>query len=330
MDLTTTYCGLTIKSPLIAGASPLSRRVEEACRLEEAGAGAVVMYSLFEEQIAYEQVLLHQVAARACESQPEAMSYLPDAEGFDQGPQGYLDQIRQLKQNLSIPVIASLNGVSDSGWADYARLIENAGADALELNVYEMTFGEHATSRCIEDRIVHLVKHVRRATGLPLAIKLLPYFAGLPSLCDRLLEAGANAAVLFNRTYQPYIDLAELEMSGAYPLSQPNELAPRLRWLGLVSSASPIELACSGGVHHSEDAIRAIMCGASVVQLVSVLLERGVEMLTQMHDDIAFWLEAHGYTGLDELRGSMDHRHCPDPWAYTRSSYIRTLHNYVL
>ena len=330
MDLTTSYCGLTLKNPFMPGASPMAKDLDRVRQLEDAGASAIVMYSLFEEQIVYEQVLAHHAANHPCESVPEAMSYLPDPEGFESGPKEYLDQVQKIKDAVAVPVIASLNGSSPSGWVEYARQIEQAGADALELNTYEVTFGAHATTATIEDRLVQLVEHVRGATKLPLAVKVLPFFAGLPALCERLRVAGADAVVLFNRTYQPHIDLDTLEMTGAYPLSEPSELNVRLRWLGLVSSTTKIDMACSGGVHHNQDAIRAIMCGATVVQLVSTLLQRGPGALTDMTHTLNHWLDNNGYKSLAELRGSMDHTRCPDPWAYTRSSYIRTLHSYDL
>ncbi len=328
MDLTTQYCGLTLKNPFMPGASPMARHLDRVRRLEDAGASAIVMHSLFEEQIVSEQVHSHHATAEPAESFPEALSYLPDTDAFRHGPDEYLTQLAKVKAAVDIPVFASLNGNSITGWVDYAQQVEEAGADALEINAYEVTFGAHATTELIEHRMVQLVEHVRQATALPLAVKLLPFFAGLPPLCTKLHDAGAKAVVFFNRTYQPHIDVEELEMSGTYPISEPGELATRLRWLGLVSSATPIDLACSGGVHRLEDAIRAIMCGASVVQVVSLLLQRGEDRLRDLCSGLSDWLDEHGYDSLEELRGSMDHTRCPDPWAYTRSTYIRALHNY--
>jgi len=333
MDLTTTYCGLTLKSPLMTGASPLPKRLDRARRLEDAGASAIVMWSLFEEQLVHEEIATVQARSVHAESFPEALTYLPDSEGLEVGPDEYLKSLADVKSAVSVPVFGSINGTSASGWVEYATLIEQAGADGIELNAYEFTFGSH-TSAAIEDHLVELVSAVRAATRLPIAVKLLPYFSGLPSLCARLREAGANAVVMFNRTYEPSIDIEELEMDGVYPLSEPGELSLRLRWLGLVSGKSlvtgPIDLACSGGVHTSEDAIRALMCGATVVQMVSALIRREVEWMGTLVSELDRWMEEHEYDSLDQLRGSMDSRRCPDPWAYTRQSYIRTLHNHAL
>jgi dihydroorotate dehydrogenase (fumarate) len=333
MDLTTTYCGLTLKSPLMTGASPLPKRLDRARRLEDAGASAIVMWSLFEEQLVHEEIATVQARTLPAESYPEALTYLPNSAGLDVGPDEYLATLAEIKRAVSVPVFGSLNGTSATGWTDYAALIEQAGADGLELNAYEFTFGSH-TSAQIEDHLVELVGKVREATTLPIAVKLLPYFAGLPALCGRLREAGADAVVLFNRTYEPSIDIEELEMDGAYPLSEPGELSLRLRWLGLISgkrlATGPIDLACSGGVHTTEDAIRALMCGATVVQVVSALIRRDVEWIGTLSRELDRWLDEHDYASLDQLRGSMDSRRCPDPWAYTRQRYIRTLHNHAL
>lgn len=333
MDLTTQYCGLTLKSPLMSGASPLPKRLDRAKRLEDAGAAAITMWSLFEEQLVYEQIADNQARSMPAESFPEALTYLPNDEGLDIGPHEYLSALDRVKSAVSIPVIGSLNGTSTTGWIDYAALIEQAGADALELNTYEITFGSYST-RAVEERLIELVQAVRAATKLPLAVKLLPFFAGLPALCSRLRAVGADAVVLFNRTYEPTIDIDALEMTGVYPLSEPGELSIRLRWLGLVSGADlpsgPIDLACSGGVHTADDAVRAIMCGATVVQVVSALVRREVEWIGTLREELSQWLDEHEYHSLDELRGSMNSRRCPDPWAYTRSSYIQTLHNYAV
>jgi len=333
MDLTTTYCGLKLKNPLMTGASPLPKRLDRARRLEDAGASAIVMWSLFEEQLVHEEIATAQARSMPAESFPEALTYLPDSEGLDVGPDEYLASLDAVKSAVSVPVFGSLNGTSQSGWVEYAAMIQQAGADGLELNAYEFTFGSHASAE-IEEHLVQLVTAVRRATTLPMAVKLLPYFAGLPSLCGRLREAGADAVVLFNRTYEPSIDIEELEMEGVYPLSEPGELSLRLRWLGLISgkrlATGPIDLACSGGVHTPEDAIRALMCGATVVQVVSALIRRDVEWIGTLWREVERWMDEHDYASLDQLRGSMDSRRCPDPWAYTRQRYIRTLHNHAL
>jgi len=324
MDLTTDYLCLKLKHPFMPGTSPLVNDMDKVRRLEDAGASAIVLYSLFEEQLVGEQF-----AARRAElhdnSFPEALSYLPDPEDFRLGPEEYLTLIRNVKEAVGVPVIASLNGTTPSAWVRYARQIEQAGADALELNIYDLAYTIDQTSQQIEDRTVALVKQVKEATGLPLAAKLLPIYAGLTDFARRLTEAGADGLVLFNRMYQPSIDLEELEMRSSHPLSHPGELGVRLRWLGVLSPHVMASLACSGGVHTPEAAIRALMCGADVVQVVSALMRHGPEFLGPLIASVRRWLEENEYTSLHELRGSMNLLRCPRPQVYTRASYIETL-----
>lgn len=324
MDMTTRYLGLELKHPFMPGASPLSNDLDTVRRLEDAGASAIVLYSLFEEQIVKEQVataLTHQ----AEQSFAEALSYLPDPEDFRLGPDDYLELVGKVKAAVSVPVIASLNGSSPSAWVRYARQIEQAGADALELNTYELAHSLNDSSAQIEQRTVDLVTQMRESTRIPFAVKLLPVYAGLPQFASRLAEAGAHGLVLFNRTYHPSIDLEELEMNAVHPLSHPGELSIRLRWLGMISPRVAISLACSGGVHSAEGALRALMCGADVVQSVSALLRHGPEYLGIIIQGVESWLEEKEYESLSELRGSMNLLRCPDPRAYTRVNYIQTL-----
>ena len=324
MDLTTRYLNLDLKNPFMPGASPLVDDLDAVRRLEDAGASAIVMYSLFEEQILQEQFAVGRTESFE-QSNPEGLSYLPDPEDFRLGPDEYLGLIQKVKNTVNVPVIASLNGTTPASWARYAKLIEQAGADALELNAYELAYSVDETSQQIEQRTIDLVRLMKEATDLPIAVKLLPIYAGMTEFAKQLVEAGADGLVLFNRMYQPMIDLEELEMRASHPLSHPDELAVRLRWLGMVSARVQTTLACTGGIHTPENAVRALMCGADVVQMVSALLRHGPEFLGHIITGVERWLDEHEYHSLDELRGSMNFSRCPDPKAYTRASYIQTL-----
>lgn len=324
MDLTTDYLGLTLKNPLMPGASPLVDNADSVRLLEDSGAAAIVLYSLFEEQIVGEQLAAGQALSQGGNS-PEAMSYLPDPDGFRLGPDEYLALIDRIKAAVAVPVIASLNGVTPESWVRYARQIEQVGADALELNIYDLGSAVDLSSEQIEERTVQLVCAVRAETRLPLAVKLLPIYAGLGRFAGRLAEAGADGLVLFNRMYQPTIDLEALEVRPSHPLSHPGELAVRLRWLGVLSPTFPGSLACTGGVHSPEAAIQALACGAHTVQLVSALIRHGADYVGHVLRHICQWLEEQGYETLGELRGSMNLLRCPEPRAYTRANYIQTL-----
>ncbi len=324
-DLSIKYCGLELKHPFMPGASPMVDSLDTVRQLEDAGASAIVMHSLFEEQIVGEELGMTRAREFGANSPEAAGSYLPDPEGYKLGPDEYLRQIEQIKKAVAVPVIASLNGNHREAWVRYAQLIEAAGADALELNTYEMTFQLNQTTDAIEKQTVDLVAAVRAATAIPLTVKLLPFFAGLPSLAQRLSKAGASGLVLFNRTYQPVIDLEELEMSHAYPLSSHDELPLRLRWLGMISPSVDMSLAASGGVYTVDDALRAVMCGAHAVQMVSALLRYGPNHLTTIIDGVREWMTEHEYESVNQMRGSMNVKNCPDPRIYTRWGYIKTL-----
>lgn len=329
LDLSTRYCGLELANPIMPGASPLVDNLDNVRRLEDAGAAAIVMRSLFEEQIVSEELNAHRAMIATTNVSPEALDFLPDPDDYRLGPDEYLQQIARIRKAVDLPVIASLNGTHISGWVRYATLIEQAGADALELNPYEMASSTDESSDAIERRILELVTEVHEATSIPLAVKLLPHFAGLPAFAERLAAAGADALVMFNRAYQPVIDLEELEMSQAYPLSSHDELPLRLRWLGLVSHKVTVDLACSGGVYSSEDALRALMCGATVVQIVSAILRYGPIHLKTVLAGMREWMEDHEYESIAQMRGSMNAANCPDPRVYTRWGYIRTLQSWV-
>lgn len=325
MDLSTKYLGLELSHPLMAGASPLVDDLGMVRRLEDAGASAIVMHSLFEEQLTREQVNLHRAVDTPAESFAEALSYFPDPEDYALGPDEYLEQVRRVKEAVSVPVMGSLNGVTDRGWLEYARLIEEAGADALELNVYALETDASVPAEQIEQRVVDMVQSVRRATRLPLAIKLSPFYTSLAHFARRLGGAGADGVVLFNRFYQPDIDIEELEVADRLHLSESSELLLRLRWLAVLFGRYRYSLGVTGGVHTGVDALKAVMAGASGVQMVSALLRHGPEHIATVRQEMSTWLEEHEYHSLGQALGSMSLERCPDRAAYERGNYVRML-----
>jgi len=328
MDLTTEYLGLTLQSPLMPGASPLADSLDVARRLEDAGASAIVMRSLFEEQITRELMGTVDAVERHAEASAEAISYFPRAEEFSLGPDEYLDQLRCIRDSVSIPVIGSLNGVSAGGWLDYAKQIEQAGANAIELNVYYLATDPAEESAAVERRTVDIVRAVKRAVTIPVAVKLSPFFSALPHLARELEAAGADGLVLFNRFYQPDIDAERLEAEPTLRLSDPSELLLRLRWLAIVKPGVRIPLAVSGGVHGALDAVKAIMAGASAVQVVSALLKHGPEYLRILRAQMERWMEEHEYDSLGQMLANMSLARCPDPNAFSRANYMRILQSW--
>jgi dihydroorotate dehydrogenase (fumarate) len=325
MDLSTTYLGFKLSNPLMPGASPLVDDLDNVKRLEDAGAAAIVMHSLFEEQITHEQLgHLHAVEMHE-DSFAEALSYFPRAEEYRLGPEKYLEQIRKIKAMVKVPVIASLNGTSPAGWLDYAKLIEQAGADALELNVYYLATQAWETSESVERRTLEAVRVVKGAIKIPVAVKLSPFYSALANLAKQLDEAGADALVLFNRFYQPDIDVEELEVVPSLQLSDSSELLLRLRWLAILSGHVKGSLACSGGVHSPLDAIKAVMAGAHAVQLVSALLKREPAYLQTVRSGMERWMEEHEYSSLSQMHASMSHQKSPNPQALERANYMRIL-----
>ncbi|MFO0967734.1 MAG: dihydroorotate dehydrogenase-like protein [Gemmataceae bacterium] len=324
MDLSTTYMGFTLPHPLIPGAGPLVDDLDTVRRLEDAGAPMIVMRSLFEEQIVGEELAVTRSLMTTRYSNPEAQSYLPDPEDFELGPREYLEQIRRIKAAVSVPVIASLNGTTPGGWLRYAWLIEEAGADGLELNLYELATSLDETGADVERRGLEIVRSVKNSINIPVAVKLSPFYSSIANYALRLEAAGADALVLFNRFYQPDIDVEQLELLRVN-LSSPAELNLRLRWIGVLSGRIRPTLAVSGGVHAHLDAIKAIMAGAHAVQMVSTLLRHGPERLRRVRDAMADWLEQQGYESLGQMRGSMSLERCADPKAYERANYMRML-----
>jgi dihydroorotate dehydrogenase (fumarate) len=326
--LTTTYLGFELPHPFMPGASPLVDDLDTVRRLEDAGAAAIVMHSLFEEQLIGEQLAYVAATDPHEESFAEARSYLPRHGEFALGPDEYLEQVRRIKAAVAVPVIGSLNGRTAGGWLRYAPLLREAGADALELNVYELATAPGEPAARIEDRLIEIVRAVRAALDAPLAVKLSPFYSALPHLVARLEEAGADGVVLFNRLYQPDLDIEALEVVNSLELSRSSELPLRLTWLSVLSAQSGLSFAASGGVHTDVDAVKAIMAGAHAVQMVSALLRDGVGRLGAVRDGVARWLEEHEYESLRQMRGSMNLAHCPDPGAFERFNYVRVLQSW--
>jgi dihydroorotate dehydrogenase (fumarate) len=328
MDLSTTYLGFQLPHPFLPGASPLVNDLDTVRRLEDAGAAAIVMHSLFEEQIKREQMAAARFLAVPSESFAEVLSFLPDPDSFALGPEEYLGHIRKLKAVVSVPVIASLNGATDGGWLGYARLMEGAGADALELNVYAFGTDFNESSEMLERRTLHMLEAVKREIGIPVAVKLSPFYTSLAGFACRLAERGADGLVLFNRFYQPDIDVETLEVAPTLRLSDSSELLLRLRWLAILSGRIKASLAVTGGVHNSLDAVKALMAGADAVQLVSTLLRHGPEQLTNLRRDLALWLEEHEYDSLAQMKGSMSLLRSPAPGAHERADYMTILQSW--
>lgn len=326
MDLSSNYMGLNLPHPIVAGAGPLADDLSVARQLEDAGVAMIVLHSLFEEQLAQEQ-LAGESAEQHNESFAEALSYFPDPEQYDLGPDEYLRHLARVKQAVDVPVAASLNGVTPGGWLRYARLMAEAGADALELNVYMLATDPHETAQAIEDRTIEMVRQVTASVEIPVAVKLSPFYTSLPNIALRLVDAGARGLVIFNRFYQPDIDLENLEVM-RINLSGSGELLPRLRSVAILHGRIAASLAITGGVHTPEDAVKSVMVGADAVQMVSALLAQGPRHVTHIRDGLAHWLEENEYQSIHELRGSMSLLKSPNPAAYERANYMRLLHSY--
>ena len=325
MDLRTTYLGLELAHPLVPGASPLADDLDTVRRLEDAGAPAIVLRSLFAEQIEREELGAYLHLHRHGESFAEALSYFPSPERFVMGPAEYLEHLARVKAAVRIPVIASLNGTQPGCWRDYPRVIEQAGADALELNIYHLPTDPDVASDEVEELALQAVREVKRSLRIPVAVKISPFFSALAHFAARLDAAGVDGIVLFNRFYQPDIDPVGLTVMPSLQLSRSSELPLRLRWLAILSGQVRASLAVTGGVHDGLDAIKSVMAGAHAVQMVSVLLSRGPEHLAVVRDEMAAWLEEHEYSSLAEARGSMNLKGCPDPAAYERANYMMIL-----
>lgn len=325
VDLTTTYMGMALKSPIVPSASPLSKTIGGIRHLEDAGAAAITLYSLFEEQIQIEALAQHHFLEHGTESFAEALSYFPSAGDYNRGPEGYLELIAQAKQAVDVPVIASLNGVTTGGWTRYAKLIEEAGADALELNVYLIPTRTSLTSDGVENTYLEILREVKAQVKIPVAMKLSPFFSALPNMAARLDRAGADALVLFNRFYQPDLDLEELSVVPHLVLSNSNEMRLPLRWIAILYGHVNCSLALTTGVHTPDDAVKAVMAGASIANVASVLLHEGTGKITELVNGFAAWMEEHEYESIDIMKGSLSQQSCPEPAAFERANYMKVL-----
>jgi len=325
MDLSTRYLGFDLPHPFMPGASPLVDDLDTVRRLEDAGAAAIVMHSLFEEQLVGEEISVHRFMEESAHTFAEALTYLPSPHEYRLGPHEYLEQLRRIKDAVAVPVFGSLNGTTPGGWLEYAKLIVDAGADALELNVYQVAADPDVSGAEVEAQTWEMVREVVAALDVPVAVKLSPSYSSLAHFAGELDDLGVAGMVLFNRFYQADIDVEELEMQRTLHLSNSSELTLRLTWLGILSAQVKADLAVSGGVHTPLDAIKAIMTGASAVQMVSALLRRGPQYLGEMRRETARWLEEHEYHSLQQMRGSMNLKRCPDASAFTRGNYVKIL-----
>ena len=328
MDLSTKYLGLNLPHPIMTGASPMVDDLGLVKRLEDAGVAAITMHSLFEEQITREQQGMVYNMDLVNNSNAEALSYFPQAEDFRLGPHQYLEQIRLIKQAVNVPVIASLNGTTAEGWLQYAKLIEQAGADGLELNVYHVAADPTETGVAVERRVLDIVRAIKGAVKLPIAVKLSPYYSSVSHLAAQLDGLGVESLVVFNRFYQPDFDMNVLEVVSTLHLSTSQDLLLRLRWLAVLFGRTKAALAITGGVHTPEDALKAVMAGASGVQVVSSVLQRGPEHIKALVDGMRVWLEAHEYASLKQALGSMSLERNPSPAAFERANYMKVLAAY--
>ena len=329
VDLSTTYLGLHLKNPLVASASPLSKKIDKARKLEEAGISAIVMYSLFEEQIIQESLELDHYLSRGTDAFPEAITHLPDGGLYGISPENYLNQVAGLKKALNMPVIGSLNGVTKGGWTNYARKIEEAGADALELNMYYLATDPALSAADIENRQVGLVAEIKSAITIPLAVKLSPFITSIPHFAKRLVEAGADGLVLFNRFYQPDFDLDELEIVHSLDLSTSADLRLPLRWISILYGKVDADLALTSGIHTSRDVLKAMMAGAQVAMIASELLWDGSpQRVKAILEQTKTWMEDHEYTSIKQMQGSMSQKSVSNPAAFERANYMKVLNSF--
>jgi dihydroorotate dehydrogenase (fumarate) len=329
MDLTTTYLGLTLRSPLVVGAAgSLTEEIDNIKRMEDAGAAAVILHSLFEEQIRQDQLQLHHHMEFGTHSFAEALTYFPEPDIFHVGPELYLEHIRKAKQTVNLPIVASLNGSTLGGWTDYARQIEQAGADALELNIYAIPTDLELSGADIEQQYVEVLKAVKAAVTLPVAVKLSPYFTNMANMAKRLTDAGANGLVLFNRFYQPDIDIDQLEVYPHVLLSTPQDMRLPMRWVAILYRRIAADLAATGGIHKAPDVIRMLMAGANITELVSVLLRHGIEHLKTIERDLEVWLEENEYESVRQIQGTMSQINCPNPTEFERVQYMKAVQTY--
>lgn len=329
MDLSTTYLGFRLRSPLVVSACPLTQKLDVLKWLEEAGAAAAVMPSLFEEQIEHEDLQMSEVQDSGTERFAESLTYFPELADYRTGPESYLDKITQAKKAVSIPIIGSLNGTSDGGWLRYAKQVEDAGADALELNIYYVATDAQMSSQDVESRYLDLVAAVKQSVSIPLAVKIGPYFSALANMAQRLTEAGADALVMFNRFIQPDIDLEELEMSSQLKLSSPDELLMPLRWTAILRGQITASLAVTSGIHDGDGLLKALLAGADVGMVASSLYLNGPDHVGTILDGLRDWMQRKEYDSVEQLKGSMSRENCPDPAAFQRGNYMKALTSFT-
>jgi dihydroorotate dehydrogenase (fumarate) len=329
VDLTTTYMGMKLKNPVLPSASPLSADLDTIKRMEDAGAAAVTLHSLFEEQIEFEAEALDHFLHHGTDSFAEALSYFPAVHEYRREPDDYVEHIRKAKEAVDIPIIPSLNGISPGGWTSFAKRFEEAGADAVELNVYFIATSFHLMSYDVEDLYVKLLREVKKQVGIPVAMKLSPYFSAMPNMASLLDAEGADALVLFNRFYQPDLDIEELEVTPNLQLSTSAEMRLPMRWIAILYGHVDCSMALTSGIHSSQDVVKALMVGADVANVCSVLLEEGVGKITELVEGVTTWMEEHEYESVEQMKGSMSHKSVPEPAAFERANYMKVLNSYV-
>jgi len=325
MDLATNYLGLKLRTPLVVAACPLSEEIDNIKEMEDAGAAAVVLYSLFEEQLRQDQLELNQRMEQGTFSSPESLTYFPEPEEYHLGPEEYLNHIAKAKAAVHLPVIASLNGSSTGGWTNYAKKIEQAGADALELNIYYIPTDPNLTGNEVEQTYLDILKSVKSAVTIPVAVKLSPFFSNFANMAKKLDDAGADGLVLFNRFYQPDIELETLEVKPNILLSTPMAMRVPLRWVALLYDRIRADLAATSGVHRASDALKMLMAGADVTMLCSVLIRHGIQQIRHIERELAQWMEEHEYVSVQQLRGSLSQKNSANPTAFERAQYMKAL-----
>jgi len=330
VDLSTTYLGLKLKNPIVASSSPLTQKPETAKELETAGVSAIIMHSLFEEQIIQESFKLNADLERTSEVSAEAMDYLPTWGQYSVGPESYLKTLSKIKQAVKIPVFGSLNGVSTGGWIRYAKEMEQAGADALELNIFFVANDPQLSSEQVEELYTSLVSHVKASVRIPVAVKLAPYFSATANMAKKLDQAGADGLVLFNRFYQPDFDLEALDVKPTLGLSTPNELLLRLHWVATLYGGIKADMAITGGVHTAQDVLKSMMAGARVAMVASSILKNGIEHMETILADLKAWMEEHEYESIRQMQGSMSRQNVADPGAFSRANYMKVLGSYAV
>jgi dihydroorotate dehydrogenase (fumarate) len=328
MDLSTTYLGLKLRTPLVPSACSLCADLSNIKQMEDAGASAVVLHSLFEEQLTLEQYELDHHMEHGTESFAEALSYFPESSEYRLGPEDYLEHIAKAKKSVKIPIIASLNGTSTGGWIDYAKKIQEAGADAIELNIYYIPTDFNLTSVQVEQTYLDILKAVKASVKLPIAVKVSPFFSSFANMAKRLDDAGANGLVLFNRFYQPDIDLETLEVEPNVLLSTPQARRLPLRWIAMLYGRVHANLAATSGIHTAQDVIKMLMAGANVTMLCSVLYKHGIDQIRVIENDMVNWMTEHEYESVQQMLGSVSQKNCPDPSAFERAHYMRAIHNF--